>query len=1268
MNTEMDKLYRFRRIKAIELHNLPSEWDERSYYLNIFAGKHLKTCVEKAPGTTPTPKWTIDIDLSNIKGSKTFEVDVYCCEGDRSLGFYQASIGEIVIGKDNTINVDIQSKSSCPGLSLKIFREPATEIRQSAGEDQNIGISTPKGRRWSLRIFGHRNQDTSNLSGLQPGPTSVEDGYAIAKKAVEETSKPKEPSERVSNLINGVGTVKSMIDAVMDLHPAASIAWGIVSSGVDILKQQTELDKSVLRLYEAMVLTYKVASDDRLLWKQNKLEPIYKSLFQTTAECAMLIKRYIRRNRLKHIFSTRVTQKVEELIEDFAKLREQLDSGIAKDTLLVILGIRDKVDMLTMKALLQDIRPGKKLGPKSECMPGTRVETINTLVSWIAECDDRILWCSGLAGTGKSSLAGTLHNLLCFHMGSRSRLAAFVRYDRTSYSNSSELIPSIAHSLGMFDKRIGNAIAEALTASGIAVEIAPSQLRTQFQLLLQEPLETIPELHDEGPLVVIIDGLDESSDLSKDLLEVLADGFGPKLPYMRLIVFSRPEDKISRVFKNHKHVYHFPLDISSYEMKHDLQHFIQTKLDSITDKSAWEKHNEQGVATQLADRASGLFIWAATVCSFLCDFPSLPRLKALLETTIPTDAMDALTILYRTTLDTVASEVSGAKEDIRRCIRAVLGALIVRKGKMTVPMLPELVLQPGDPQAQLIVAKLGSVVEERSDGSLELIHKSFDDFLRDYGRCGDGWFIDVKEHEKELARRTTVLDRSYHAVPLHIQSYAVKVLQWHLDAFIELGIDTYRPLFESRYFLFWLEILYAFESPLPVEALFEVISVINAEVTDQSLRTNVYHAFTFWDRFTQFSEKYCRVNPAYVYTHAMSISPSKNFICRDWGQSSGADTPFNKERLLALIPCTRFTGETGSCSTPWLNMFKGSRHIQSEFIVRKHTSGLRKVPFYSGRSVLFDVDTGRMLDPSPLSILPCFPVLQFPSSYNASNPYEFFDASGQIIRLTYEIIERHNSDPHDAMLSNVDDDNNCNHRTDNSNTASTFISIANTQTSRCDNYLLPAIGGSDCPVVQYAHGLLIADKRSSLMLKVEPGTTGCRKWMTLDGGANWVDKFAVMEDGSRLLGLTGAAGKILLREWETSTDCPDFQYDQGFFRYQMSPDGSKVAVSQSWEHHQTYILGITSGSSKDIMDLMDARALAWFPDNKRIAYIQSWRCEHGLCEECCDLVVQCLASGHITTIHRWYNYAHCKVLVTPDGSRLITQDDKSSRTWDVSDL
>ncbi|PBK66176.1 hypothetical protein ARMSODRAFT_372056 [Armillaria solidipes] len=286
----------------------------------------------------------------------------------------------------------------------------------------------------------------------------------------------------------------------------------------------------------------------------------------------------------------------------------------------------------------------------------------------------------------------------------------------------------------------------------------------------------------------------------------------------------------------------------------------------------------------------------------------------------------------------------------------------------------------------------------------------------------------------------------------------------------------------------------------------------------------------------------------------MTISPSANFICRDWRRSSGVDAPFKKERLLALIRrSSSSTRKFGNGYLYSLNMFQGSRHIQSEFIIKPVSGSTGSESFYSGGSALFDVDTGRMLDPSPPSILSCFPNLLFSYRYFNTGGNISFDASGQIIRLTmethrsdrgpedfldstqYEIIKRRSRDPQDAMIFNVDNDDDCNHRADNSNTKSMFISIANTQTSRCDNYLLPAIGGSDCPVVKYAHGLLVTDKRSGLMLKVEPGTTGCRKWTTLDGGVNGVDTFAVMEDGSRLLGLTGAADKISLREWETST-------------------------------------------------------------------------------------------------------------------------------------
>ncbi len=114
-----------------------------------------------------------------------------------------------------------------------------------------------------------------------------------------------------------------------------------------------------------------------------------------------------------------------------------------------------------MQSTLRDLLPPKVLEAKSRCMPGTRAETINYLMGWIAECRGGVLWCSGLAGTGKSSLVGTLHEHLTVS-GGRNRLGAFVRYDRTEYNQASHLIKSIAYSLGMFDRRIGNTVALAM--------------------------------------------------------------------------------------------------------------------------------------------------------------------------------------------------------------------------------------------------------------------------------------------------------------------------------------------------------------------------------------------------------------------------------------------------------------------------------------------------------------------------------------------------------------------------------------------------------------------------------------------------------------------------------------------------------------------------------------------------------------------------------------------------------------------------------------
>ncbi len=130
--------------------------------------------------------------------------------------------------------------------------------------------------------------------------------------------------------------------------------------------------------------------------------------------------------------------------------------------------------------------------------------TINTMVSWIAQCDGKTMWCRGLAGTGKSSLMGTLHDLLTTDIGGCSQLAAFVHYDHIEYSNANKLITSIAYALGTFDVCIGMTISKVIETSRSVMTM--TNLSRQFQLLLRDLLECVSDLVDEGPLVVIIGG------------------------------------------------------------------------------------------------------------------------------------------------------------------------------------------------------------------------------------------------------------------------------------------------------------------------------------------------------------------------------------------------------------------------------------------------------------------------------------------------------------------------------------------------------------------------------------------------------------------------------------------------------------------------------------------------------------------------------------------------------------------------------------------
>ncbi|KAK0215466.1 hypothetical protein IW262DRAFT_219188 [Armillaria fumosa] len=410
-----------------------------------------------------------------------------------------------------------------------------------------------------------------------------------------------------------------------------------------------------------------------------------------------------------------------------------------------------------MKKSLENLRPSTELRPKSTCTKGTRVETIRYLMSWIADCSGGMMWCSGLAGAGKSSLAGTLHELLTVHAGERNRLGAFIRYDRIEYSEASCLIANIAYSLGMHDNRIGTAISEVICRNRAILSMPESEL---FRLLLQEPLERLLDLANEGPLVVMIDGIDEC-DASEEMLDILSRGFGPRLPFIRLLVFSRPTEAVSQAFDASSVVATVVLDAPSETVSRDIRFFISYHFSNMfaslsarnVSNDLQEFCNMFRAVDGLSKRASGSFLWAATACRFISENPSIARIVALLSIAVPENAIDALAALYRTILDVIVSETHD-EEVTRESVYDVLGVMMVQGAPegMTAKALDTLVFSPNEPQAHRVLARLGSVIHE-SIGYYQFFHASFSDFLQDKSKCSTEWYIDVDKHKCWLQER-----------------------------------------------------------------------------------------------------------------------------------------------------------------------------------------------------------------------------------------------------------------------------------------------------------------------------------------------------------------------------------------------------------------------------------------------------------------------------------------------------------------------------------
>src|SRR6266702_4212548 len=498
-------------------------------------------------------------------------------------------------------------------------------------------------------------------------------------------------------------------------------------------------------------------------------------------------------------------------------------------------GVIDLIVFIELDAEIREIPHGKgpRFTPEKGCLPGTRMAFLDFIVNWVNDpTSERTLVLFGQAGTGKSSIAHEIAR----RFDKMHRLTSsfiFLRKEQ-SEGEAYHLFTTLARDLSdrypSFKAALGRVIKD-----NSALRLRTRDYPTLFKFLILEPLK---DLHIVGPILVVIDALDESGDVTggNGLHKFLAKNLSRLPSNFRVLITSRPEDAIVSALVGAPSVRIKSMnDLELAAKTHDdILTFLRTMLLS-------EELNHYCDA--LATKAEGLFQWAAVACGYILDPPEFfdfSRVKCiqhLLKPTADHRRPDPLDELYEEVLKGYFRH-----QGAQRLFRSVVGQLIAAFEPLSTRSLIALrqrvsIGDNSDPESiSRMFRRLSSLLSNvnSSDQTLPVVplHTSFLDFLTNEEKSGD-FYVDLRHSHGHLAHsclglvlhelkfNICNLESSYLAnkdigdlhsrIDKHISPallYACRFWGDHLE-YIDFETDLFgklRTFFEKK-FLFWLEAL-----------------------------------------------------------------------------------------------------------------------------------------------------------------------------------------------------------------------------------------------------------------------------------------------------------------------------------------------------------------------------------------------------------------------------------------------------------------------------
>ncbi|KAH8822112.1 mycorrhiza-induced NACHT/WD-repeat protein [Flagelloscypha sp. PMI_526] len=366
----------------------------------------------------------------------------------------------------------------------------------------------------------------------------------------------------------------------------------------------------------------------------------------------------------------------------------------------------------------------QKLG-RRECTPNTRVKILREIISWAKDNNHPMLsslfWIFGLAGTGKSTIAQSVCEMLEKDGLLASSYFCSVQLDSR---NSKRIVPTIAYNLAarfpIFEKFL---VSKLRHDPGCAYSRISSQFRDQlcgpWGLFMKKAAP-------QKPCVVIIDALDECDEGNEVLRLILGAIDHDELPGIRFLVTSRPVDalmkKALKMSRGPQIALH---EVKKEEVSDDIRLFLEEQLHEKVEPSIIQK---------LTAQADGLFIYASTLAKHLVpnsDFATQVDIQERLEQILKPRHQGGVIGLYdlydRILCDVLSPEKFGPEGLKQRLI--ILQTLVSMEEATTAHVISDF-LGYNVEDVVGIVNGLHSVLFTRGSGEpIYVIHASFHEFV-----------------------------------------------------------------------------------------------------------------------------------------------------------------------------------------------------------------------------------------------------------------------------------------------------------------------------------------------------------------------------------------------------------------------------------------------------------------------------------------------------------------------------------------------------------